>query len=63
MTSAFKKFLVGVAIALPILIGLSFIANKLPKVACIWEENGEVREGQGEVYNNLPEGVDAIVFK
>ena len=63
MTSAFKKFLVVFTIALPILIGLSLAANRLPKVACIWEEHGEIREGQGEICNNLPPGVNAIVFK
>lgn len=35
--SSFKKFLIGFAIALPLVIGLSFMANRLPKIACIWE--------------------------
>ena len=61
--SSFKKFLIGFAIALPLVIGLSFMANRLPKIACIWEVDGEIHEGRGEICHNIPEGVDAIVFK
>lgn len=61
MSPRFKKFLIGCAIAFPILIAFNLITSRLPKVACIWEENGQVKEGKGKVCDDAPDG--AIVFR